>query len=60
MIINKIVASSWYLSSFSCMMHGHTYIKVNQFLSAGERTLVGMHMHCVKILNFVVILTLVD
>jgi len=26
MIINKIVASSWYLSSFSYMMHGHTYI----------------------------------
>ena len=27
MIINKIFASSWYLSSFSYMMHGHTYIK---------------------------------
>ena len=27
MIINKIVASSWYLSSFSYMMQGHTYIK---------------------------------
>jgi hypothetical protein len=26
-ITNKIVASSWYLSSFSYMMHGHTYIK---------------------------------
>ena len=25
-IINKIVASSWYLLSFSYMMHGHTYI----------------------------------
>ena len=27
MIINKIVASSWDLSSFLYMMHGHTYIK---------------------------------
>jgi len=27
LITNKIVASSWYLSSFSYMMHGHTYIK---------------------------------
>jgi len=27
MMINKIVASSWYLSSFSYMMHGHTYVK---------------------------------
>jgi len=27
MIINKIVASSWYLSSFSYMVHGHTYIR---------------------------------
>ena len=27
MIINKIVASSRYLSSFSYIMHGHTYIK---------------------------------
>ena len=27
MIINKIVASSWDLSSFSYMMHGNTYIK---------------------------------
>jgi len=27
MIINHIVESSWYLSSFSYMMHGHTYIK---------------------------------
>jgi CHASE2 domain-containing sensor protein len=34
MIINKIVASSWYLSSFSYMMHGHTYIKfVSVFLA---------------------------
>jgi hypothetical protein len=24
---NEILASSWYLSSFSYMMHGHTYIK---------------------------------
>jgi hypothetical protein len=28
MIINKIVASIWYLSSFLYMMHGHTYIKL--------------------------------
>jgi hypothetical protein len=27
MITNTIVASSWYLSSFSYMMHGHTYSK---------------------------------
>ena len=27
MIINKIFASRWYLSSFSYMLHGHTYIK---------------------------------
>ena len=27
MIISKIFASSWYLSSFSYMMYGHTYIK---------------------------------
>jgi len=27
MIISKIFASSWYLSSFSYMMHGHTYIR---------------------------------
>jgi len=29
----SVVASSWYLSSFSYMMHGHTYIKyMSQFI----------------------------
>jgi len=35
MIINKIFASSWYLPSFSYMMHGHTYSIL--FLSATNK-----------------------
>jgi len=39
MIINKIVASSWYLSSFSYMMHRHTYIKLAQTYYSNEKPL---------------------
>jgi hypothetical protein len=35
MIINKIVASSWYLSLFSYMMHGHTCTIISCDSSAG-------------------------
>ena len=37
MIINEIVASSWYLSSFSYMMHRHTYINIIGHFTARER-----------------------
>jgi len=29
-----VIASSWYLSSFSYMMHGHTYIKYVMYCSS--------------------------
>jgi hypothetical protein len=32
MIINKIVALSWCLSSFSYMMHGHTFIRFAYYI----------------------------
>ena len=35
---NKIVASSWYLSSFSYKMHGHTYIKPAQTVDVVRTT----------------------